>query len=136
MHQWRTASSSVRLEKCRILAFLHLRGQVDSIGIKPRNSIPFIPTCAAILLAFSNLGLTRNSDAAVNADIIIDGEVMGQGAPCVQFRLDNGETVSLEGASPQLFKTGMKFKLSGNWMRISTCMQGRAFKVSHSEEVK
>ena len=66
----------------------------------------------------------------------IQGEVLGPGAPCVQFRMDNGETVSLDGASPQIFKAGMQFKVSGSWMRISTCMQGRAFKVLDAEEIK
>jgi hypothetical protein len=89
---------------------------------------------ATILAAFC--GSVALSEAAVDADANIQGEVLGLGAPCVQFRMDNGETVSLEGASPQHFKSGMKFKLSGNWMRVSTCMQGRAFKVLHSDEIQ
>jgi hypothetical protein len=73
---------------------------------------------------------------AVGADLKISGEVLGQGAPCVQFLTDSGETVSLDGASPQDFKRGMRFEISGTWMRISTCMQGRAFRVLEYKEVQ
>ena len=48
----------------------------------------------------------------IREDTKIQGKVLGKGAPCVQFLIDDGETVSLEGALPQLFKSGMKFKLT------------------------
>jgi hypothetical protein len=80
-------------------------------------------------------GLLARTEAAVDAGTKIQGEVIGQGAPCVQFRMDSGETVSLDGASPQQFKRGMKLELEGTWMRMSTCMQGRAFRVLQSKEI-
>jgi hypothetical protein len=81
-------------------------------------------------------GLGQSSEAAVEADTKLQGEVLGQGAPCVQFRVDNGETISLDGASPQQFKRGMKLEIEGTWMRVSTCMQGRAFRISQSREIQ
>jgi hypothetical protein len=81
---------------------------------------------AALLAAAS---LPQAAEQSVDGGIELKGEVMGLGAPCVQFRIDSGETVSLQGASPQEFQKGMKLSLTGNWLRISNCMQGRAFRV-------
>jgi hypothetical protein len=67
--------------------------------------------------------------AALGEDIILSGTVLGKGAPCMQFRTSTGERISLQGVSPQDFKTGMKLRLTGRWLRISNCMQGRAFGV-------
>jgi hypothetical protein len=86
-------------------------------------------TLSASLAVFLSI-----AGVAMSAGISIRGEVLGQGAPCVQFRMDSGETISLDRASPQEFKRGMKLELEGDWMRVSTCMQGRAFRVvRHSE---
>ena len=82
---------------------------------------------SASLLAASVLA--QSAERSVGGDIELTGEVMGLGAPCVQFRIDGGETISLQGASPQEFREGMKLSLTGNWLRISNCMQGRAFRV-------
>lgn len=82
---------------------------------------------AAALLAVC--ALASAAEQGVDGDIELKGEVMGLGAPCVQFRIDGGETISLQGASPQEFREGMKLSLTGNWLRISNCMQGRAFRV-------
>jgi hypothetical protein len=82
------------------------------------------------LSVFFVSALTAASTGAVLSDETwIRGEVLGQGAPCVQFRIDGGETISLQGASPQEFQQGMRLKLSGQWLRVSNCMQGRAFRV-------
>ncbi len=81
----------------------------------------------AALLAAAALPLA--AEKSMDDDIELLGEVMGLGAPCVQFRVDSGETISLQGASPQEFQKGMKLRLSGQWLRISNCMQGRAFRV-------
>ena len=68
-------------------------------------------------------------------DISIRGKVLGQGAPCVQFRLSGGETVSLQGASPQQFKKGMAMRVSGRWISVSNCMQGRTFQVKEFSKI-
>ena len=101
---------------------------------KNRSAVPLPLFYAAMALNLG--GMVQRSEAALSSEVAIQGEVLGKGATCIQFRVDNGETVSLEGASPQSFKSGMKLKLFGNWMRISTCMQGRAFRISHSEEIR
>ena len=69
------------------------------------------------------------AEKSMDGEVELLGVVMGLGAPCVQFRVDSGETISLQGASPQEFQEGMKLRLSGQWLRISNCMQGRAFRV-------
>ena len=89
----------------------------------PRRTIL---TGAALLAAAA---LARAAEQSVDGDIELKGEVMGLGAPCVQFRMEDGETISLQGASPQEFQKGMRLSLTGNWLRISNCMQGRAFRV-------
>jgi hypothetical protein len=63
------------------------------------------------------------------AMIEITGEVVGRGAVCMQFQIEGGDIVSLENASSQIFETGARFLLKGDWMRVSRCMQGRAFAV-------
>jgi hypothetical protein len=90
------------------------------VQVWPRRTI----LTGAALLAAAAL-----AEQGVAGDIELKGEVMGLGAPCVQFRIDGGETISLQGASPEEFQQGMKLKLSGQWLRISNCMQGRAFRV-------
>lgn len=85
-----------------------------------------IMTGAALLVAAV---LALAAEQGVDGDIELKGEVMGLGAPCVQFRMEDGETISLQGASPQEFQKGMKLSVTGNWLRISNCMQGRAFRV-------
>lgn len=91
--------------------------------IWPRRAIFF----GAALLAAAALPLA--AEKSMDGDVELLGVVMGLGAPCVQFRVDSGETISLHGASPQEFQEGMKLRLSGQWLRISNCMQGRAFRV-------
>lgn len=81
----------------------------------------------AALLAAAALPLA--AEKSMEGDVELLGEVMGLGAPCVQFRVDSGETISLQGASPQEFQEGMKLRLFGQWLRVSNCMQGRAFRV-------
>jgi hypothetical protein len=68
--------------------------------------------------------------AALGAEITVSGTVAGKGAPCVQFRLSSGETISLQSASPQNYEKGARLRLTGVWLRVSNCMQGRAFRVS------
>jgi hypothetical protein len=91
--------------------------------------------CFAVCLTLAaHAGIVQAAEAGMQEPVILKGEVLGKGAPCVQFRAQNGETVSLHGASPQMFKKGMNLRLSGSWMRVSNCMQGRAFRVTaHSK---
>lgn len=59
----------------------------------------------------------------------ISGTFAGQGIVCPQFRMDDGETISLSGAYPAQMKLGEKLTLSGRWAPESKCMQGREFRV-------
>lgn len=83
-----------------------------------------------VLLLAANAGKPQAAEAGLDGSVTLKGEVQGKGAPCVQFRLQSGERISLHGASPQVFKKGMRLSLSGKWMRVSNCMQGRAFRVT------
>jgi hypothetical protein len=53
----------------------------------------------------------------------------GRGAVCAQFRMQDGTQISLENAPKQVFQTGTRFRLKGDWVRVSRCMQGKAFAV-------
>jgi len=64
---------------------------------------------------------------------IITGAYVGPGAPCPQFRLTNGETISLSGAYPKLV-IGQPITLSGLWVGRSKCMQGREFNVEPARD--
>ncbi len=61
----------------------------------------------------------------------IDGEVIGAGVLCPQFRLLTGETISLESLPPATpaLTPGARLRLSGQFARASRCQQGRAFLV-------
>lgn len=74
--------------------------------------------------------------AALGENVTISGTVAGKGAPCMQFRVSSGETISLQGASPQEYKTGARFRLTGVWLRVSNCMQGRTFRVSSRVKIQ
>lgn len=62
---------------------------------------------------------------------VIDGEVIGAGVLCPQFRLLTGETISLESLPPAApaLTPGLRLRLSGQFARASRCQQGRAFLV-------
>lgn len=72
---------------------------------------------------------------ALSGDITLSGTVADKGAVCVRFRLASGETISLQGASPQEYTKGARFRLTGIWLRVSNCMQGRAFRVSSRAKI-
>jgi len=55
------------------------------------------------------------------------GQIVGGGAPCVQFRTDAGEQISLEGATARDFPIGAQVEITGHFVAISRCMQGRGF---------
>lgn len=56
----------------------------------------------------------------------VSGMLIGPGVECPQFRLDDGEVISLVGAAPD--QPG-SYQLTGRWARFSKCMQGRSFQV-------
>ena len=60
---------------------------------------------------------------------VIDGEMIGAGVLCPQFRLLTGETISLESLPPAALTPGQRLRLSGQFARASRCQQGRAFLV-------
>ena len=100
---------------------------------------------AALFMSFAMLAsltgplletATGVAAAMANESVELVGEVIERGAPCVRFRTQAGETISLEGASPQVFQPGMRLRISGNWVQISRCMQGPAFLVTGHAELK
>jgi len=60
----------------------------------------------------------------------IDGIFLGRGVECPQFRTTTGEQISLTGVLLPQVAVGTQLHLTGTFIRISTCMQGRAFRVS------
>jgi len=60
----------------------------------------------------------------------IAGEIIGPGVTCLQFRMDTGEQISLEGSGVRGLAPGTLLHLTGKFARASRCMQGRAFIVS------
>lgn len=63
----------------------------------------------------------------------IRGHYAGRGVTCPQFRLETGETISLAGINNDTLADGVLLIVTGNWQRVSTCMQGRAFRVERIE---
>lgn len=76
--------------------------------------------------------MTTESPAGTPGGEIIDGEVIGPGVLCPQFRLDSGEDISLEALPEGLhpLQPGLRLRLTGEFVRVSRCMQGRGFRVS------
>lgn len=66
-------------------------------------------------------------------DEIIDGEFLGPGVTCPQLRLKDGEQISLDGGDFRQVPKGARLKLSGTFVMMSTCMQGRSFLVAGFE---
>lgn len=60
----------------------------------------------------------------------ITGSFIGTGAPCPQFRLETGETISLSGVYERDLPKATAIVLEGRWQLVSTCMQGREFNVT------
>lgn len=72
------------------------------------------------------------SAADLMHDETITGEVIADGVLCPQFRTDTGEDISIEAlpaGAPDL-KPGDRLRLTGQFIRVSRCMQGRGFVVS------
>lgn len=125
-------------ESCIIFARTGVAAACAAGGLPLPSLLTFL-MLAGLALGGSLQGQPGTAEAAgagMGSEIKIQGQVLGQGAPCVQFRLSTGETISFDGAPPQQFKRGMKLAITGNWMRNSTCMQGRAFRVSQSQEIQ
>lgn len=70
----------------------------------------------------------------VGLDLEIDGEVIGPGVECVQFRMASGEQISLQGSPVLQLQPGTPVRLTGVFLRMSTCMQGRTFRVSAAQD--
>lgn len=63
------------------------------------------------------------------AQDVIEGEVTGRGAVCVRFDAQGIGPVVLENAPRGIFRDGLRFRLSGDWVTRSRCMEGRVFAV-------
>ncbi|SEO23404.1 hypothetical protein SAMN04488103_1164 [Gemmobacter aquatilis] len=64
----------------------------------------------------------------------ISGFYLGRGVECPQLRLHDGEQISLEGGDFSTVVPGDLVTLTGNFIMVSTCMQGRAFLVAGISE--
>lgn len=62
----------------------------------------------------------------------IRGVLLGPGVECMQFRLDDGEQISLTGPVPEA-APGTALTLTGRWAMVSYCMQGRTFSIEGGE---
>ncbi len=71
----------------------------------------------------------QQEDAMPEGLVRLQGQIVGGGAPCVQFLTDSGQQISLEGASHQTFEIGVRFEITGRFVQVSRCMQGRGFVV-------
>ena len=70
----------------------------------------------------------------VAVELEIDGEVIGPGVECLQFRMASGEQISLRGSAISQISIGTPVRLTGGFVRMSTCMQGRTFLVSAASD--
>ena len=66
---------------------------------------------------------------------VIEGVYAGPGVECPLFKLTDGRLITLSGKLPAL-ETEATFRLTGRWVRISTCMQGDTFQVFDAVEAK
>ena len=60
----------------------------------------------------------------------IDGTYLGPGVECPQFRMTTGEQISLRGDALDHLTIGVLLQLTGQFLRVSPCMQGRAFHIT------
>lgn len=66
---------------------------------------------------------------SIEPEVIIVGTPFGRGVECALLRLKSGEMITLTGDLSEL-RRGEAALLAGDWVRVSTCMQGRTFQVS------
>jgi hypothetical protein len=85
------------------------------------------------MLDVRNTGPMLSEGVAVELEI--DGEVIGPGVECLQFRMVSGEQISLKGSAISQMSIGTPARLTGVFVRMSTCMQGRTFVVSAASEI-
>lgn len=92
--------------------------------------MPGSESLVAIALALA-IGVGAAGAGGVPQVPTIDGEVIGAGVICPQFRLLSGEIISLESLPPAApaLTPGARLRLHGQFARASRCMQGRAFLV-------
>ncbi len=81
----------------------------------------------AALLVLASTGAVM-ANGTTPATETITGVFLGPGVECPQFRLEDGEQISLTGPVPEA-EIGSRLVLSGHWAAISFCMQGRTFRV-------
>lgn len=61
----------------------------------------------------------------------IEGTFLGPGVECPQFLMTTGEQISLRGDGLDRMTIGALFQMTGQFLRVSPCMQGRAFQITH-----
>ena len=79
------------------------------------------PLGALVFAMTASLALATGVDHESLPGTRIDG-----GVECPQFRLTDGEVISLMGTPPDALGA---YTLVGRWARVSKCMQGRSFQV-------
>jgi hypothetical protein len=82
-----------------------------------------IPFCGTLIFMSLLTGLAI-------ADDQINGTFLGRGVECPQFRVDTGEHISLRGDGLIPIAKGTPLTLTGQFLRVSPCMQGRTFHIT------
>lgn len=103
---------------------------VLSSGTPDEGGLTNINTEEAPLAGTNMSGTKPQGPVLPDGITALRGQVVGGGAPCVQFRTDAGQQISLEGASPQTFRIGDRLEITGHFVAQSRCMQGPAFNVA------
>jgi hypothetical protein len=73
--------------------------------------------------------MTFSTGVAMAQDQIA-GTYLGPGVECPQFRMTTGEQISLRGDGLDDLTIGAPFQMTGQFLRVSPCMQGRAFHIT------
>ncbi len=63
-------------------------------------------------------------------DETLEGVFLGKGVECPQLKLTSGEQISLSGAVAKDVALGEAVRVTGRFVNMSKCMQGRTFVVS------
>jgi hypothetical protein len=83
-----------------------------------------IPFCGTLIFMSFLTGLAM-------ADDQINGTFLGRGVECPQFRIATGEHISLRGDGLTPIAKGTPLILTGQFLRVSPCMQGRTFHITN-----
>ena len=73
--------------------------------------------------------------SATSAEITITGLATNEGVECPAVRGDDGKLYTIVGKDTQKLTPGVRVKITGNIVEVSTCMQGTTIRASSVEVV-